>query len=335
MSLKKIASMVDTSISTVSRVLNNTSPTCASKELQDKIWAAATEIGYHPNEAARSLRKSDTPSNPLPHISIVLARISSLEKDPFFSELFRSLEVELMKQNALTDHVIYADESFSQDLSHSSGVIILGRCSHRLLEYIISQNRNVVGIWRNTMNFNVDEVVCDGKKAAKLAMKHLLSLGHKKIAYIGDCSFESRYVGYCDMLIRNDIPIDYEIIKQTNQTKEEAKSAFWELLNDKLAGNTDFTSVFCANDNTAIGVLEILKNKKRQLKQPVSVISIDNIEASQNTQPYLTTIHIPRSEMAHMAVKLLLDRIAKEHEEAIRIEFPCRIIQRDSCYKKV
>ena len=206
--------MVGTSISTVSRVLNNTSPTCASKELQDKIWAAAREINYQPNESARSLQKSGTATRSLPHISIILARISSLEEDPFFLELFRDLEVELLKQKASVDHIVYADESFRQNLSDSSGVIILGRCSDKLLGSITAQNRNVVGIWRNPMNFNVDEVVCDGKKAAELAMKYLFSLGHQRIAYIGDCSFESRYVGYCDMLIRNNIPMDFELIKQ-------------------------------------------------------------------------------------------------------------------------
>lgn len=329
MSLKKIASMVGTSISTVSRVLNNTSPTCASRELQDKIWAAAREINYQPNETARSLQKSGTATQHLPHISIVLARISKLEEDPFFSELFRDLEVELLKQKSTVDHVVYADESFHQNLSDSDGVIILGRCSDKLLDTITTQNRNVVGIWRNPMNFNVDEVVCDGKKAAEMAMKYLFSLGHQRIAYIGDCSYESRYVGYCDTLIRNNIPMDYELIKQTTEEGTE----FSELLEKKLTGETDFTAVFCANDKTAIRVLELLKEKKRQIKQPISVISIDNIEASQNTQPYLTTIQIPRSEMAHMAVALLLDRIAMEHKEAVRIEFPCRIVERNSCYR--
>lgn len=330
MSLKKIALMVGTSASTVSRVLNNTSPTCASKELQDKIWKAAREINYHPNENARSLKKPAKASKIFPHISIVLARISSLEEDPFFLELFRDLEVELLKQKASIDNVIYADESFNQNIINSSGVLILGRCSYKLLDKISAQNHNVVGIWRNPMNFNVDEVVCDGKKAAEMAMKYLFSLGHQRIAYIGDCSFERRYVGYCDTLIRNDIPIDYELIKQT---KGDADMAFSELLDKKLAGDTDFSAVFCANDNTAIRVLEMLKAKKRKLKQPISVISIDNIEASENTQPYLTTIHIPHREMAHMAVALLLDRIAKEHKEVVRIEFPCKVIERDSCYR--
>ncbi len=332
MSLKKIASMVGTSISTVSRVLNNTSPTCASKELQDKIWAAAREINYQPNETARSLQKSHSITQDSPHISIVLARISTLEEDPFFLELFRNLEAELFNQKSTIDHIVYAEESFHQTLSDSSGVIILGRCSDKLLKNITTQNKNVVGIWRNPMNFNVDEVVCDGKKAAEMAMKYLFSLGHQKIAYIGDCSFESRYVGYCDTLIRNNIPINYELILQTTG---ENDMTFLELLEKKVISDTDFTAIFCANDKIAIRVLELLKAKNRQIKQPISVISIDNIEASQNTKPYLTTIHIPRDEMAHMAVTLLLDRIAKKHREIIRIEFPCRIVERNSCYRRM
>ncbi|MCD8133637.1 MAG: LacI family transcriptional regulator [Clostridiales bacterium] len=332
MSLKKIASMVGTSVSTVSRVLNNTSATCASRELQDRIWAAAHEIGYLPNEAARQLQKTGQNIESAIHISIVLARINSLEKDLFFSELFRNLEVELMKQKTLIDHVIYADESFSQNLSGSDGVIILGRCSQKLLTHITGQNKNVVAIWRNPMNFNVDEVICDGKKAAELAMRHLLSCGHRKIAYIGDCSYESRYIGYCNMMIQNSIPMDYSLIKQTDQTKEEAQTALYELLEQKSSGKSDFTAILCANDSTAIRILELLRREKKKIRESISVISIDNVEASQDTVPLLTTIHIPRSEMAHMAVNLLLDRIAKAHEETVRIEFPCRLIQRNSCY---
>ncbi|MCD8365336.1 MAG: LacI family transcriptional regulator [Clostridiales bacterium] len=333
MSLKEIASMVGTSVSTVSRVLNNTSSTCASKDLQNRIWEAARKTGYLPNEAARQLKKADGTSSKTPHISIVLARITSLEKDLFFSELFRNLEIELMKQRTQIDHVIYANESFSQDLSATDGVIILGRCSQRLLNHITAQNRHVVGIWRNSMNFDVDEVVCDGKKAAELAMRHLLSYGHKKIAYIGDCSYESRYIGYCNMLIQNQIPINYNLIKQTNQTGEEAEPAFLELLQNKLSGNADFTAIFCANDSTAIRVLELLRKQKKTVRESISVISIDNVEESQETHPLLTTIQIPRSEMAHMAVALLLDRIARAHEESVRIELSCRLVPRDSCYK--
>lgn len=342
MSLKKIAQMTGVSPSTVSRVLNNVSSTCASKEVRDKIFDAAREIGYQPNESARRLKSSAKDIRPDSHISIVLARIKDLNDDPFFYELFRNLELSLLESRTVIDHVIYAEETLSasfsddagrrrgilKDISGSQGVIILGRCSERLLEQIMSFNGNIVGIWRNSMNFNVDEVVCDGKKAAELAMKHLIDLQHKNIAYIGDCSHESRYIGYCNSLIHNNIPMNYEWIKQTDQTRESAGRAFYELLESAQ----DFSAVFCANDITAVEVLKILKEKKREIKRAISVISIDNIEESENTSPFLTTINIPRKEMAHMAVSLLLDRIAKKHIETVRIEFPCRIVNRSSCY---
>lgn len=323
--------MVGTSVSTVSRVLNNTSSSCASKELQDKIWATAREIGYQPNEAARALKKSSR-STAAPHISVVMARVTA-EEDPFFSEILRNLEIELLKQRAVMDHIIHADDFVRNNLSDSSGVIILGRCSPALLEKIQAQNKNIVGIWRNPMNFNIDEVICDGKKAAELALDYLLSLGHRQIAYIGDCSYESRYVGFCDTLFRNNIPLDYNLIKQTDQTHEETERAFRELIEKKKSGETDFSAIFCANDYSAIHVLELLRQEKPAIRRSVSVISIDDIEEAQNTSPYLTTIHIPRQEMAHLAVSLLLDRITRGHQEVVRIEFPCRIIHRDSCFE--
>lgn len=328
LSLKKIAEMVGVSVSTVSRVLNNTSSTCASKEVRDKIFEAAREIGYTPNENARKLRSVSSGESSQRHVSIVLARIKTLEEDPFFYELFRNLEISLFESNTIIDNVVYAEEKLSHDISDSQGVIILGRCSHELLNEISKLNSNIVGIWRNSMNFDVDEVVCDGKKAAELAMSHLISLGHRKIAYIGDCSYESRYVGYCNSLISNNIPMNYDWIKQTNQTREAGAEAFEEL----LESNDEFTAVFCANDILAVNILKVLKEKRRHIKRKISVISIDDIEESQNTTPFLTTIHIPKGEMAHMAVTLLLDRIAKKHKEAVRIEFPCRIINRSSCY---
>lgn len=329
MSLKKIAEMTNVSISTVSRVLNNKSSTCASKEVRDRIFAAAREIGYHPNENARKLQAASVKETSELHVSIILARIKSLDTDPFFYELFRELEIILFQNSITIDYVIYAEEQLSQDISKSHGVLILGRCPQKLFQQIMSANCNVVAIWRNGMDFNIDQVICDGRKAAELAMKHLMSLGHKNIAYIGDCSYESRYIGYCNSLINNDLPLNHGWIKETDQTKEAARTAFQELLDQ----SDDFSAVFCANDITAIGVLELLKEKRRQIRRKISVISIDNIEDSQNTSPFLTTINIPRKEMAHMAVLLLMDRIDKQHAETVRIEFPCRIVNRSSCFE--
>lgn len=331
MSLKQIAEMVGTSVSTVSRVLNNSSPKCASKELQERIWTAAHEIGYRPNEAARALQGSGAKKGTAtpPRVTVLMARFHKMESDPFFEDLLHCLKTELYAQGALLQRVVYASEELEAEVAASNGVIVLGRCSHALLERLQQQNRNLVGIWRNTMDFQVDEVVCDGKKAAELAMDHLIGLGHRSIAYIGDCSFESRYVGYCSSLIQHDIPINYGIIKSTDQTFAQGRQAILRL----LEGEGGFSAVFCANDITAVSVLQTLNEKKRHIGRQISVISIDDIEGLWNEEPALTTVHIPRQEMAHMAVQTLLDRIRRGHQETVRIEFPCKIIQRESCFR--
>ena len=90
------------------------------------------------------------------------------------------------------------------------------------------------------------------------------------------------------------------------------------------------TAVFCANDSTALGVLDALKTKRKKNWLP-SIISIDNIREAETTTPMLTTIDIPRREMAHHAVALLLDRMDGGHRENVRLEMQGRLIVRDSC----
>lgn len=90
------------------------------------------------------------------------------------------------------------------------------------------------------------------------------------------------------------------------------------------------SALFCANDCTALGVLEALKKHKKRGYLP-SIISIDNINDSQKTTPLLTTIDIPKKEMAHLAVTLLVDRRNEARDENIRIELPSRLILRESC----
>lgn len=331
MSLKKIAEMVGASPSTVSRVLNNNYATCASEELKARIWEAAHEIHYIPNSSARNLQSGQTQEKENRHLLVVLARVKTLEQDPFFKDLYRNLEIETFKKGFTMDCMVLKNERPKEEFAHYDGMIILGRCSAELLGALSKYTRNLVGIWRNPMNFEIDEIVCDGQKAAQAAVAYLIQNGHKKIGYIGDCSYESRYVGYCDTLIRNHISMDYSCIVPTDQSKEQGYQAMLKLLEDG-----ELTSVLCANDITAIGALKALKTLRKQKKwkdRKVSVIAIDDIEDAQSTSPMLTTVHIPKEAMAHMAVEILNDRILHGHTEKLRVEFPCHIVERESCFR--
>ena len=328
MSLKEIAQMVGVAPSTVSRVLNNTVSTCASPELKEKIWEAARTLNYVPDINARNLKKGKRNSEKKYKIAIILARFNSLETDPFFHELFQSVEESLFSYSCTIQFITNIKQKDLKELMKEiDGVIVLGRCPDEFLNSIKKYTKNIVGIGRNPTSYKMDEIICNGKTAAITAMEYLLSLGHKKIGYIGDCSSESRYIGYCETLINRNIPLNYNYIQSTDQTYDSGYHAMQELQQQNI------TAVFCANDISALGALKALSEPSPDTdKQKISVISIDNISMSQTSTPLLTTVSIPKEDMGRMAVNILLDRIKHNHNEYLRVEFPCRIIERDSCY---
>lgn len=338
MSLKEIARIAGTSVSTVSRVLNQPDYKCKSPELESRIWAAAQEIRYTPNTAAQTLKSGISlarTEEKTMTFDIFLTRFPSLSQDLFFSELFEFLKKELLRQQCVIGKFLTLPEvtsmlneksSFSATDKHADGIILLGKCPSELISPLQNHYHNIVGIDRNPTDFAYDEVICNGTNAAITAMNYLISLWHKKIAYIGDCSYEARYIGYYQSLISHSLPLDYSNIYPTSQTREEGMKTMELILQrDSLP-----TAIFCANDSTALGVFDCLRHRRKKGYVP-SIISIDNIRESEQTKPMLTTIDIPKEEMAHHAVKLLLDRIHNGHNSAARIELPCKLLVRESC----
>ncbi|MFG6395063.1 MAG: LacI family transcriptional regulator [Lachnospiraceae bacterium] len=359
MSLKKIAELAGTSVSTVSRVLNTPGHTCHIPGLSEKIWQIAKELEYIPNEAARNLRTGNNKTKEPFYTDIFLTRFDSLDKDPFFGELFIHIKEELLFANALLGEVLNFTDIMSlgeKDVpikaipyktpsrviaekpaalpafvskKHNTGLILLGKCPQGLIPVLKKRYSYITGIDRNPTDYEYDEVICNGITAAQKAVGYLIKLGHNNIAYIGDCTFESRYTGYYQALLAHKIPLNYANVHQTGQTEKEG----FQVMSKIIKSDERPSAIFCANDITAIGVLNALKANKRKGYVP-SVISIDNIYPSQKTTPMLTTIDIPKKEMAHLAVMLLLDRKAGRHRENIRIELPCRLIERESCIYK-
>lgn len=356
MSLKEIARLAGTSISTVSRVLNSSEHKCHQEGLSKKIWELAEQLNYLPNTAARSLRKGETQNTSPLTIDILVTRFDSLDKDPFFYELFHIAKEEflqngclmgevlsfpdivlLSKKDALSGAVPYRSsthitaEQRTNSPSHiqkkeGTGLLIFGKCTSELIPILRRRYPYIAGIDRNPTDYEYDEVICDGTIAADKAVEHLISLGHTNIAYIGDCTYEARYIGYYQALLRHKIPISYGNVHQTGQTEEEG----YQIMQNILSSENKPSAIFCANDCTALGVLNALRHHKKKGYLP-SVISIDNIAASEKTTPMLTTIDIPKREMVHLAVSLLIDRQKNLHKEHVRIELPCHLIERESC----
>lgn len=337
MSLKKIAQKTGASVATVSRVLNHADYQCQNRELTEQIRQAARELGYVPNQNARMLKmgagRMQSAGQKQYTIDILLARFRSLEEDPFFAEMYRYVETECHKQNCMLGKVMHVTDvpAAGADVSRTraDGLLILGKCPAATADVLLRKYKGVAAIDRNPMEYRMDEITCNGAQAAVMAVEYLLELGHVSIAYVGDCTMEARYNGYYECLSKHKISMIYDYIVSTNQTREEGYRAFGRLAEMKKPP----TAVFCANDVTALGLLSAMKDwngrRRRDVYRP-AVISIDDIEEAVRVSPMLTTIQIPKGDMAHLAVVLLKDRLQGGHQECVRLELPCRLLVRES-----
>ena len=90
------------------------------------------------------------------------------------------------------------------------GLILIGKCSQKGLKSLKRYEKNLISINRNSTTYEVDEVLCDGRKIALTAVNYLISCGHQKIGYVGDCHNETRYIGYQEALVHHGIAPDID-----------------------------------------------------------------------------------------------------------------------------
>lgn len=345
MSLKKIAEEVGVSTSTVSRVLNNPEYRCADSKIRDKIWDAAIKHNYMPNKAARHLRLGiQEHKDTVRYINVIMTRLDQAGTDPFFTEVLHSIESEIHKNMYILSKIWYmsafsddnqcskinikqtVDELYKEVAGKADGLVIIGKCNTDVLRALQKKYRNIVSVNRNSTNYEVDEILCDGNKIARLATEYLVSLGHTKIGYVGECHNEARYRGFLSVLSSHNLDIDPNYILETKQAEAEG----YEAMKVLSAMPDPPSAIYAANDITAIGMLKCLKCLKRNYYHP-AIIASDDIEQAQYTDPMLSTVRLPKDEMGKFAISLLTDRMDGGHTSITRIELEGKLIIRSSC----
>lgn len=349
MSLKKIAQMTGVSPATVSRVLNHPDYRCAEEGMREKIWKAAMECNYVPNQAARNLKSGCREQEQKTYyINVLMTRTDESRTDPFFSELLRIIESEIHRNFCILSKVWYKpifsedkkcggpeidrviEEMYLDGEESCDGLVIIGRCNPEALKKLSKRYQSIVSVNRNSTNYEVDEVLCDGKKISSIAIEYLISLGHTKIGYVGSCHNEARFRGFLETMGKHDLEIQQKYVIETKQTEIEGYKA----MESFLCQQDRPTGIYCANDITAIGMLKYLnQNKNRYLALP-SIVASDDIEQAQFTKPMLTTVSLPKKEMGKFAMYLLVDRMKNGHSSVVRTELEGKLMIRSSCYQQ-
>lgn len=325
-SIKDIARIAKVSSSTVSRALQN-SP-LISRSTSERIHSIAKESGYRASAIARGLVTQRTKT-----IGVVVTTIA----DPFVSEVVNGIEdcgndhgfsVFLANSNADPQRETKVVHSFSE--RRVEGVVVTSSRVGALYRPLLSEMRIPIVLVNNQHPGEfVNSVMIDNVKGSSDVTNHLIQLGHRRIAYLGDRfgyqSDTERFTGYRQALEGAGYPFLPELVVHGDGKCEGGMTAVEALFNLPKPP----TAIFCYNDMTALGALHQLRVLKLRVPEDVSVVGFDDLFIASYTQPPLTTVRQPRRVMGRLAMESLLKLISGE-DSAITIKVPAELIVRES-----
>jgi LacI family transcriptional regulator len=326
--IREVAGRARVSPTTVSHVVNATR--FVSHEIRTRVLEAMTELGYHPNAVARSLRRGRTHT---------LGLILPDSANPYFAELGRGIEATAFGRdysvvlcNTEGDQRrerVYLDLLAKRQVD---GLLYVPAGDHAdVLRDLLRRSLPVVLVDRDLANAPVDVVLTDKRSGACLATRHLIALGHRRVGCIGGPSSLAvsgqRLQGYRDALAEAGLPVDEGLVLRGDYHPQSG----WAAARSLLAMPDPPTAIFAANDLMAIGVLRAAGELGRRVPGDLAVVGFDDIELASYTTPPLTTVSQSASEVGRAAVELLLERLADPARPPVRKTLETRLVVRASC----
>jgi LacI family transcriptional regulator len=325
--IREVAESAGVSYATVSHVINNTR--LVSPETRERVLAAMDALNYRPNALARSLRQGKTNT-----IGLVLPDSAN----PFFAEISRGIEDEAFKKgysvflcNTELDtqrELFYVDVLSKKQVD---GIIFVAAGDQPdSLDYLLRRRMPVVMIDRNVPNVEADAVLTDHQLGGYLATRHLLQLGHTRIACIAGPSSitpsAERIIGYRKALAEASIPYEEKLIIRGDYHAQTGM----DITNSILKMDSPPTAIFAMNDLMALGALRAAAEAGCSVPQDLAVVGYDDLEIARFTNPPLTTIAQPKKEIGTQAVNLLVDRMSQRSRPPSRLVLPPELIVRRS-----
>jgi LacI family transcriptional regulator len=318
-----VARAAGVSFKTVSRVANGEPGVSAATA--SKVRGAMAALGFHRNEMARGLKAGQASAS----IGLVIGDVSN----PFYSAITRSVELVTRPRHLMV--VVGSSEEDAdreQELVGSlcrrrvNGLLIVPTSgSQRYLGDELALGMPMVFLDRPGSGVKADTIVIDNRGGAQAAVASLLSLGHRRIAMVGDrlsiYTARERFAGYRRALASAGVPPDDKLIVLGPHDPAAAERAVHRLL--ELEDPP--TAFFGSNNRMTVGVIRALWSKGAE----AAVVGFDDFElADMVAMPLVVVAHDPR-EMGQRGAELLLDRIdGSYHGPPRRVTIPTRLIRR-------
>lgn len=297
-----VAREAGVSASTVSRILNGTARVAASKRAA--VEDAIRRLEFRPNLSARSLRQGRTMT-----IGILTQDVES----PFYGRAMSGIEAGLAGSGyapiMVSGHWNATEEAERIHILMArriDGIVVLNGHMDEAQIVDFARRQPVVVMGRRIAGPNVRSIKLDQSAGGYLATRHLLAMGHRRVAHIaGPRDHEDaieRHEGYLRAHQEAGITPEPQLLVQGDFLETGGLMA----MNRLLDGGQPFTAVFCANDQTAYGARMALYRRGVRVPDDVSLVGFDDLPASAFLTPPLTTVRQPLYEMGLYAAHALL-----------------------------
>ncbi len=305
-----VAKLAGVSISTVSRILNGNAR--VAKDKQESVERAIAQLNFQPNLSARSLRGG---------ASKLIGVLTQELQSPYFTGGTTGIE-EGLANTGYAPVLMPTHWNAEQEIERArlllarrvDALIILGGSlsDEQIIE--LAKKIPVAVTDRKLEAPNVHSFYFDQIEGGRMAVNHLIELGHTRIAHIAGSPTQSdsieRREGYLRAHRDANLNIDPKLLVDGDFLETGGMRAMSELLDR----TTDFTAVFCANDQTLIGARLVLYRRNLRVPEDISLVGFDDVSQLMYLTPPATTIRQPIQEMGFAAARAVLRALGAEVE---------------------
>lgn len=331
--IKDVAKRAGVTPALVSRVINNDPTLSVKEETRARIFKAADELSYLPNPFAQSLRTKSTKT-----LGMLVPDIGN----PFFINIIKGAQDAALARDMClllinTDEVWENEKKLIQMLVNKKVDGILYLSAHmdiKAIRLIEELKTPYVLVNRNSGDENTLYVGLDNLNGALLAMKHLVELGHEKIAHIAGPLYtdtaSGRLQGYRTALHMRGIELNLDYVIETSFSFDGGEQAVKKLL--AMKGDRP-TAIFAANDLIAMGAVSGANEMGVSVPEDLSIVGFNNIWVAKHFMPPLTTVDFDNYKMGEEACNMLVDKIADPKMEPRQVVLEPHLVVRKSTAK--
>jgi LacI family transcriptional regulator len=315
MNIRQVAAKAKVSVATISRTINRSE--LVDAKTAEKVWRVIRQLKYYPNGQARALVLGKSRM-----FGLIISDISN----PFFPELVKSFDDAAMQHNyeVLVANTDYKSERMGIAVRRMierkvDGVAIMtSELDRDLLTELYRRRLPLVFLDLGNVQPLVSRVVVDYRKGIAEAIRHLVSLGHQRIAFISGPlvlkSARTRRTAFLGCMRESGIPAGHQMEYEGNHRVDGGDVAMRSMLSQPNRP----TAVLASNDLMAIGAMRAITAMGLEVPRDISVIGFDDIEFSQYIRPRLTTIRLSREDLGRKAFDALYrtaEGLAKRGQE--------------------